>query len=308
MIHVLTLNPTLDLTYLVDEFRHDGTTRAHTVLRAPGGKGINLARVATRIGHPSVALGFMGGHTGLEVVEMLEREGVRCWFTQVDGPTRTNPIVQDRDGRQMRLSSSGPPADERAVRALWDALFLLRPPDFLVVSGSRPRGVPDDFYPRAIERARGLGIRCALDADGAELTAGVEAGAHLIKPNRHELERLAGRPLPDLSSVILACHEALDRGVSAVCASLGREGALLVTPAGTWRAVGTQVEVRSSVGAGDSLLAGLCARLAEGVEPMEALRFAVACGTAAAMMPGPLLCDLPGIESVLPGVSAERVV
>lgn len=308
MIHTLTLNPTLDLTYVVDEFRDDDTTRAHTVHRAPGGKGINVARVATRIGHPAVALGLMGGHTGLEIVEMLEREGVRSWFTPLEGITRTNPIVQDASGRQVRVSAPGPSAAEHELRAVWDSMFALRSPDFLVVSGSRLPGVPDDFYPRAIAHARHLGIRCVVDADGPELSAGVAAGAHLIKPNRHELERLAGRPLPDLSAVIHASHQALDRGTGAVCVSLGADGALLVTPAGTWRAVPPTVKVQSAVGSGDSLLAGLCARLAEGATELDALRFGVACGTATAMTPGTLLCDSDGISAVLPGVRAERLV
>jgi len=307
VIHTLTLNPTLDLTYLVSDFRHDDTNRAHTVYRAPGGKGINVSRVATRLGHPSVALGFVGGHTGLEVSELLEAEGVRAWFVTLSKMTRTNPIVQDASGEQLRVSAPGPSVSERHLAALWDNLFSLRPPDWLLASGSRPQGVPADFYTKVLARAKLEGIRTVVDADGDELRQGLEAGADLLKPNKYELERLLGRSLPTLGNVLGGCQELLKRGAGAVAVSLGAEGALLVRPDGAWRAVPPMVKVHSAVGAGDSFLAGLCSRLAEGFAPDEALRFAVTCGTATAMNPGTSLCQLEGVNALLPLVRLEAL-
>ena len=307
MIHTLTLNPTLDLTYLVSDFRHDDTNRAHTVYRAPGGKGINVSRVATRLGHPSVALGFVGGHTGLEVSELLEAEGVRAWFVTLSKMTRTNPIVQDAAGEQLRVSAPGPSVSERHLTALWDNLFSLRRPDWLLASGSRPQGVPEDFYAKVLAQAKLEGIKTVVDADGDELRQGLEAGADLLKPNKYELERLLGRSLPTLESVLGGCQELLKRGAGAVAVSLGAEGALLVRPDGAWRAFPPQVKVHSAVGAGDSFLAGLCAKLAEGESPAEALRFGVACGTATAMNPGTSLCQLEGVGEMLPLVTLEEL-
>ncbi|WP_102124687.1 1-phosphofructokinase [Deinococcus planocerae] len=307
MLHTLTLNPTLDLTYLVPDFRHDDTNRASAVYRAPGGKGINVSRVAKRLGHPTVALGFLGGHTGLEVAELLEAEGVRTWFVPIPGPTRTNPIVQDASGAQLRVSSPGPAVTPAHVRALWNSIFTLRAPDWLLASGSRPAGVPEDFYPDMIRRARSEGIPTVVDADGEELRQGVAAGADLIKPNRYELERLVGRALPTLDDVIEGCGEARRLGAGGVAVSLGAEGALLVRADGVWRAVPPQVPVRSAVGAGDSFLAGLCTRLAEGHEPEDALRFAVACGTATAMTEGTTLCHPDDIGEVLWRVEVEAL-
>lgn len=307
MIHTLTLNPTLDLTYLVPDFRHDDTNRASAVYRAPGGKGINVSRVATRLGHPTVALGFLGGHTGLEVAELLEAEGVRTWFVPISGITRTNPIVQDRAGAQLRVSAPGPSISARHVEALWACLYALRPADWLLASGSRPEGVPADFFPRVIGRAKAEGVRAVVDADGAELRAGVEAGADLIKPNRYELERLLGRPLPELADVLAACRTVVAQGVSSVAVSLGPDGAIYAGAGGAWLATPPAVITQSAVGAGDSLLAGLCAKLAEGATPAEALRFAVACGTATAMAPGTSLCQLPGVLDLLPRVTVTAV-
>jgi 6-phosphofructokinase 2 len=308
MIHTLTLNPTLDLTYLVDEFRHEDTTRAHTVYRAPGGKGINVSRVVTRLGHPTVALGFIAGGTGMEVARRLEDEGVNTWFTPLEsGETRANPIVQDAHGQHLRVSAPGPEADERAVLSLRDNIFSLRAPNFLLVSGSRLRGVPEDFYAGLIKEARAAGVAVAVDADGAELQRGITAGASLVKPNRFELERLVGRELQGVTAMLGACQEVIAMGVEIVAASMGGDGALLVTKDAAFHGVPPSVQLGGAVGAGDSFLAGLLVKLAEGESPLEALRFAVACGTATASVPGSQLCTLPEIHALLPRVVVKAL-
>jgi 6-phosphofructokinase 2 len=307
MIHTITLNPTLDLTYLVDEFREEDTTRAHTVYRAPGGKGINVSRVATRIGHPTIALGFIAGNTGLEVARRLEDEGVNTWFTPLEaGETRTNPIIQDAKGQHLRVSGLGPEADPRAVSSLRESVFSLRRPDFLLVSGSRLKGVPEDFYAGIIAQARLEGIAVAVDADGADLRRGIESGASLVKPNRHELERLVGRELHGLNA-LEASREVINMGVQTVAASMGGDGALLVTKDAAYHGVPPSVQRGSAVGAGDSFLAGLLAKLAEGTAPLEALRYAIACGTATASIPGTQLCTLEVIHALLNDVNVTTL-
>ena len=305
MIHTITLNPTLDMTYLVDEFRHEDTTRAHTVYRAPGGKGINVSRVATRIGHPTVALGFIAGSTGLEVARRLEDEGVNTWFTPLEGgETRTNPIIQDATGHHLRVSGLGPTADPRAVQSLRDSIFCLKQPDYLLVSGSSLSGVPADFYAGIIAQAKSEGTRVVVDADGPDLLRGIAAGASLIKPNRFELERLVGRELPEVSDVLKACRDLLEQHnhLEVIAASMGGAGALLVTRDAAAHGVPPTVQRGSAVGAGDSFLAGLLAQLAQGAPPLEALRFAIACGSATAAALGAGLCTLGGIEALLPEV------
>ena len=305
MIHTITLNPTLDMTYLVDEFRHEDTTRAHTVYRAPGGKGINVSRVATRIGHPTVALGFIAGSTGLEVARRLEDEGVNTWFTPLgSGETRTNPVIQDSTGHHLRVSGLGPTADARAVQSLRDSIFCLKQPDYLLVSGSSLSGVPTDFYSGIIAQAKSEGTRVVVDADGADLSRGITAGANLIKPNRFELERLVDCKLPEVSDVLSACRKLLEQHhqLEVIAASMGGAGALLVTRDAAAHGVPPSVQRGSAVGAGDSFLAGLLAQLAQGAPPLEALRFAIACGSATAAALGTGLCTLEGITALLPEV------
>jgi 6-phosphofructokinase 2 len=311
MIHTITLNPTIDLTYLVDQFREEDTTRAYQVFRAPGGKGINVSRVAKRLSHPTIALGFMAGATGLELAQMLELEGVNTWFTPVEGLTRSNPIIQDRAGHHLRVSAPGPEADAAALQSLWDSVFALRPPSFLLASGSRLRGVPDDFYSRLILEAKSQGIRVVVDADGPELHNAIAHGVSLIKPNRFELMRLIDQELKTVDEFIVACQKLLvsdeKTGVETVALSLGSEGALLVQAAGVWRAKPPRAATGSAVGAGDSFLAGLLVQLAEHKTPDQALAFAIACGTATALTPGTGLCTLEQINTLFLEVKVEQL-
>ncbi|MFN3266558.1 MAG: 1-phosphofructokinase family hexose kinase [Deinococcales bacterium] len=308
MIHTITLNPTLDLTYIVDAFTENDTVRAQAVYRMPGGKGINVSRMAKRIGHPTVALGFIAGGTGLEVSRRLEDEGVNTWFTPLEqGETRTNPIIEAKSGEHLRVSGLGPVADARAVESLREAVFLLRAPDFLLVSGSRLEGVPEDFYTGMIKECKAQNIKAVVDADGAELENGIAAGAFLIKPNRFELERLLKRELNSLTDVLAGARQCLYMGVGVVAASMGGDGALLVSHDYAYYAKPPQVQAGSAVGAGDSFLAGLLAKLAEGLEPKAALRFAIACGSATASVQGSQLGNLEIINALLPKIEVTTV-
>jgi 6-phosphofructokinase 2 len=307
VIHTVTPNPALYLTYRLPAIACDDTVRARTVLRAAGGKGINVSRVATRLDHPTVAMGFVGGRSGDEIDDLLSAEGVRTWFTRHRAATRTNAIVQDDSGRQLRISGPGPEVDDDEVAALLDTIFELRAPDFLVLSGSLLRGMPSDLYVQITQRASAEGIRVLADADGDELAAAVAAGVFLIKPNSYELSRLTGSPVESPADAHRAALPLLDRGVGAVLTSLGPDGAVLAAPEGAWRAIPPRVEVDSAVGSGDSLVAGALIALADGGSWPEALRLGVACGTATATTPGTELCYRDTIERIVPQVVVDEI-
>lgn len=325
MIHTVTVNPALDLTYRVAEVKLDDTTRARQVLRAAGGKGVNVSRVAARLGHPTVAMGFVGGRPGEEVAELLRAEGVRTWFTRFEGMTRTNAIVQDDAGRQIRVSAPGPEVGDTEVASLLEGIFDLRAPDFLVLSGSLLRGMPRDFYVTLTTRAAAEGVQVMADADGEELAASVRAGAFVIKPNHYELGRLVGRAVEgphdavEASRPLLAARPAaggevggfladgVGRGVEAVLCSLGPQGAVLTTAEGAWLATPPEVRVDSAVGAGDSMVAGALVAAADGAPWPEVLRLGVACGTATATTPGTELCQRATVEELRPRVRVERL-
>lgn len=307
MIHTLTVNPALDITYRVPVIGFDDTTRAQEVFRDAGGKGINVSRVAARLGHPTVAMGFAGGRAGDEIMELLEHEGVRTWFTHQETSTRTNSIIQQDDGKQLRVSAPGDVATEEELALLVTSLWDLRQPDFLVLSGSLLQGIPRDFYATLIAEASSQGIRIAVDSDGDELKSAVDAGAYLIKPNQYELGRLVGRDIHNLEDAVHAAHDAFAMGVGVVVASLGAEGALLITEDAAYHATPPKVRVDSPLGSGDSLLAGILVALAEKRTLEDVLCLGVACGTATAMTPGTRLCYREDIEAILPQVRLEQL-
>lgn len=306
MIHTVTVNPAIDLTYRVPQWTFDDTTRARSVLRAPGGKGVNVSRVATRLGHETVAMGLVGGRTGDEIEDLLRDEGVRTWFSRHDAPTRSNVIVQDDTGRQLRISAPGPDVGEAEVEALLAALFDLRAPDFLVASGSLLPGVPSDLYARIAVQAAADGVPMIVDAD-RELASAIAAGVALTKPNAYELGRLVGRDVVDVTSAVTAAREAVAMGARVVVCSLGAHGAVWVSDEGAWHATPPRVKVDSALGAGDSLLAGVLVARARGASPAEALQLGVACGTATAMTPGTELCHRVDVEALLDRVVVETI-
>lgn len=307
MIHTITANPALDLTYRVKEIKLDDKIRASEVIRAAGGNGVNVSRVAARLGHPTVAMGFVGGRTGEELEDRLKSEGVRTWFTQHAADTRTNVIIQDDKSQQVRVSGVKAAVTQAEVETFIANIVDLRKPDFLVISGSLLTGMPKDFYVAITRYAVRDGVRVAADADGDELKSAVEAGVYLIKPNHYELERLTGMTVTTHDDAVKAARKVIGRGVEVVVCSLGPSGAVLVTENEAWQAVPPKIKVDSAVGAGDSLLAGVLVAIAENKSWDEVLRLGVACGTATAMTPGTDLCFMKDIETILPKVALERL-
>lgn len=305
MIHTVTVNPALDLTYRVKDIVFDDKLRAEQVYRAAGGNGVNVSRVAARLGHPTVAMGFAGGRAGDELSELLQAESVRTWFTPQWGATRTNVILHGDDSRQIRVSGPGAAVSEAEVRKLEESIFDLRAPDFLVLTGSLLPGMPPEFYLRLMARAKDDGVPVVADID-RELRD-VAAGAYLIKPNQYELARLSGLPVTSPQEALAAARGALELGAEVVVCSLGARGAVLVTAGEAWTAVPPEVKVDSAVGAGDSLLAGVLVALAGGKAWDEVLRLGVACGTATATTPGTELCYPETVDAILPQVRLEQL-
>lgn len=315
MIYTITLNPALDHYMEVDEFRVDDANRVRGECLYAGGKGIDVSRAVRHLGGDSIALGFIGGHNGQVMVDLLKREGVNCYFTPIAQETRRNILITNkRSGTQTLLNARGPAitADEWASFLTHLRMLELRDA-YVALGGSLPRGVPPDAYATIIKLVQSHGAKAVLDADGAALRAGLKARPFAIKPNLNELRRLTGRPLesePDILSVAEALNR---RGVSVVMVSRGRRGLLMVGHAGrrrravVLRTVPPPVRVRSTVGAGDSTVAGFVFRHAGGKSLEECVRFATAAGTAATLAPGNQLCRLRDVQRLAPKVKVETL-
>ena len=298
-IVTLTLNPTIDTAFEADEVRPTQKTRTFNEHVDPGGGGINVARVLKRFGADVTALFLAGGHTGHLLDRLLGREAIEREGIEIDGDTRLSVTVFDRSSTcEYRFVPEGPKVLEREWRAALDRVRTIEC-DWLVASGSLPRGVPDDFYAQ-VRAAMPAGARFVLDTSGAALADALrQGGITLVKPNKAELEELAGGPLADREAMIAAASELVARGsADRVAVTLGHAGAILVGREGTDFVAAPAVESLSAVGAGDSFLAGLLYGLASGADRTAALRLGVAAGAASTLSPGTGLSSSEDVEKL----------
>jgi 6-phosphofructokinase 2 len=306
----LTLNPAIDLSTTVERVEPVRKLRCGAARRDPGGGGINVARVISRLGGPVTAVYPVGGYVGQLLHRLVEAEGVASLAVPVSGETREDVTVLDEaSGEQYRFVLPGP----RLAAAEWDAcleaLAGLGPgSDFVCASGSLPPGAPDDAYARVARIARGWGARFVLDTSGAALEAALDGPIYMIKPNLRELCELTGARLTDQASMVAACRGLIARGhVEVVALSLGSDGALLVTADQAWRAPALPIVPASTVGAGDSFLGAMVWALAAGKPLAEAFRYAVAGGSATLLAAGTGLGSAADVERLLAQVTVEAM-
>ncbi|MFB7077928.1 1-phosphofructokinase family hexose kinase [Streptomyces sp. NPDC056308] len=321
MILTVTLNTALDLTYGVPELVPHASHRVSDMSERPGGKGLNVARVLSALGHDTVVTGFAGGTTGAVLRELLAAPAPRDTdpaaatgtapavapitdaLVAVAGNTRRTIAVVDRaTGDTTQLNEPGPlvSADE------WAALLgryeeLLTGADAVALCGSLPPGIHVGAYAELVRLARAADVPVLLDTSGEPLRRGIAARPDLIKPNADELAQLTGSREP-----LRATRDARRRGAHGVVASLGSDGMLAVTPDGVWQA-SPPAKVRGNpTGAGDSAVAGLLSGLVEGLSWPDRLRRAVALSTATVLSPTAGDFDRAAYEELLPRVGIEE--
>ncbi|GAA4865771.1 1-phosphofructokinase [Actinomycetospora straminea] len=307
MVVTVTPNPSLDRTVEVAALVRGAVLRADASRVDPGGKGVNVSRVLAAFGHPTLAV--MPGGTG-ELATLLRAAGIQPVSTPARGTTRVNTALVEADGTTTKINEPGVELHAHEVAALVDTVAAhAAPAAWVVTAGSVPRGAPDDLHARIVTAARRGDARVAVDTSGPALAAAVAAGPDLVKPNVAELAELVGHPLPRLADVLAAAADLRGGGIDTVLVSLGAAGAVVVAPEGTWHTASVPVTaVRSTVGAGDSTLAGYLLARTSGASPADALVHAVACGAAAVGLPG---TAVPGpadidISSVKPASAPEE--
>ena len=309
MIITLTLNPAVDQTMVVSEVTLGEVNRVREVYLDPAGKGINVSRMVHRLGWPTIAFGFLAGEIGLLAEKALDNEGVQYHFVHVPGQTRLNvALIDESTGVLTNYNGRGLRVDEESVARLDEVLtFWLQAGSVLVLAGSLPRGMPEDTYARYIELAKAAGSKTILDADGDPLRLGLEAEPTLIKPNRPEAQRLLGRQLPDLEAVTAAARELAATRSTIVIISMGGNGAVYATKDGAWLAVPPEIELNSSVGSGDALVAGLAVALAGDRPLVEGLREGTAAGAATAQTAGTTPGSKEEVARLLPQVQIKEL-
>jgi 1-phosphofructokinase len=288
MIITVTLNPAVDKVMVINDFRAGSVNRASEMMLEAGGKGINVSKTISSIGGKSKALGILAGQSGSFIEKSVGSMDIDSEFVYIEGETRTNVKISDPINNIVTdINEPGPVVSKEDIDKLSQLLFNdLSKDDLIVFTGSTPQGVDKNIYKVWIETAKAFGIRCILDADGELLKNGVEAGPYLIKPNIHELERLYGVQTNSVDEVIELAKRLLTKGTEIVVVSCGEKGAVFVTS--TWVAVaeGMNVSVKSTVGAGDAMVAALSYGIHQKLEPEAMIKLAVACGTATVMIYG----------------------
>lgn len=284
MIATLTANPSVDRTIEVTTLRPGTVIRALGSQVDAGGKGVNVARALAAHGLKAKAVLPSGGAEGTQLEALLADSGLALRTVPIAGPIRANVTVVEADGTTTKLNEPGPVLTGHELDALAAALRdAAAEADWVVLSGSLSPGAPADWYAGLVRQLRGTGPKVTVDSSGPPLSHAVAARPDLIKPNREELAELTGHTLGTIEDIVSAAMRLTARGVHTVLTSLGPAGAVLVRADAAWHASTPAIQPRSTVGAGDALLAGY---LAAGADGPDALAEAVAWGRAAAGLPG----------------------
>ncbi len=309
MIITVTLNPAVDQTLTLERLTLGDTNRVRESRIDPGGKGINVSRVLRELGRESMAAGLAPGTLGRFVEHSLLEQGILCDFVHTRGQTRTNLTVVDESTHETTLLSyRGPEIDPRHMHTLETRLRrYLGPNDWLVLAGSIPPPIPPEAYPRLLELGHENGSHTVLDADAEALAAGLTGRPEIVKSNHHEAERLLGRPLDTDDRLLAAAEEMRAAGAGTAIITASARGAVMVSEGAAWRYTTPQVDVVSSVGAGDALLAGLLYKLDDGDSLEDGLRWGVAAGAASCVQAGTQLCRSADVLRLLSEVGVERV-
>lgn len=278
MIYTVTLNPSIDFIVRLDSLALGSVNRMTSDDKFAGGKGINVSRILKRLDIENTAIGFIGGFTGRFVKDGLVDEGIATKFVEVSEDTRIN--VKVKAGEETEINGAGPHISTEKLEEL-EAIFAgLSSEDTVVFAGSAPSSLGNQVYNTLIPIAKKAGAEVVCDFEGQTLLDALNYQPLLVKPNNHELADIFGVELNGLADIEKYAREILAKGAKNVIISMAGDGALLVTPEAAYFAKPIKGTVKNSVGAGDSMVAGFTGEYVKSGDPIEALKWGVACGTA----------------------------
>jgi 1-phosphofructokinase len=291
-IATVTLNPAIDQTVRVANFQRDTVNRAQEMRLDAGGKGVNVASFLAGYGCPVAVTGFLGEENSEIFERLFARKGIEDRFIRIPGQTRIGVKIVDEVNQQTTdINLPGQALPSEALDMLFRTVEELSASyDWFVLAGTLPPGVPTSIYATLINQLKSQGKHVVLDASHEALREGVRAGPTIVKPNRFELQELVGYSLHDEGAILQAATELLKTGMQIVAVSSGPQGALFVDSEMALLAVPPGVVVKTTVGAGDALVAGIMAGLAQGLNLVETARLATAFSVGAITRLGP---DLP---------------
>ena len=306
-ILTITFNPAIDKSTSVDNLISEKKLKCTNPKFEPGGGGINVARAIKRLGGESTALYLAGGYTGNYFTELLVKENIQTIAVSCKNHTRENLIVFDEKSKlQYRFGMPGPVINESEWKEVLNTIEKINDIEFIVASGSISEGVPIDIFGRISRIAKLKKIKLIVDSSGDALKESVDEGLYMLKPNINELSFLNGAGELRSEDVEDVARSIISKGkCKFMVISMGAEGAMLITEESTFKITPPKVNSISTVGAGDSMVAGIVQSLSLGRSITESVKYGVSCGTAATMNPGTELCHMNDVEKIYSQISIK---
>ncbi len=309
MILTVTLNAAIDKRYVVEGFRIGEVNRVKECTYVPGGKGLNVSKPAAIAGAEVIATGFVGGHAGNYIEAALKPFGIRSAFYHVEGESRSCINIWDeRDHTQTEFLEPGFCLSlEDFTNFLEKFKELVEQADVVAMSGSVPRGLDEQAYPKLIKICKEAGKKVILDTSGKLLEEGIRACPTMIKPNLDEIKMLTGKDCQRIEDMLEAARQIQADGVEIVAVSLGEEGSFVVCEEGIFRAEVPKISAVNTVGCGDAMIAGFALGISEGLSMEETLRAASAISVAAALREETGFFVKEDMERILPQVQIKKL-
>lgn len=283
MIYTLTLNPSIDYVLRIEQFDDGQTIRSKSEEKYPGGKGIMVSKLLKNLGAKSINIGFLGGFTGEFIKNKLENLGVDQEFTKISDDSRIN--VKLKYDTETEINAQGPQIKEEEIEDFLNYLDELEEDDFVIISGSIPKSLGDDFYRVIVNLLEMNNVRFALDTSGKKLFKLSSYKPFLVKPNKDELSEIFEDKIDSDEKIVKYARKLIDQGAENVIVSLGKDGSMFVDNNIAYKAKPIEGKLINSVGSGDSMVAGYIYGYMKGLSKIDSYKLAIACGSATAFSP-----------------------
>lgn len=280
MIYTITLNPSIDHVIQINELNLGGLNKMENEMKFPGGKGINVSRILHELKYENTALGFLGGFTGDYIMELLREYGLKTDFIPIQDETRTN--LKLKTGTETEINGQGPNILPEEAEKLQRQLDKIASQAIVILSGSMPPSLPNDYYKKLVEEIVTSSAAFIIDTTGEALKSALPYKPMLVKPNLEELSELFEVTLSDQEAIIHYGKKLLELGAQHAIVSMAGDGALLFSPNGVFHGLSPKGNIKNSVGAGDSMIAGFTGEFKETHDVIEAFRMGLAAGSATA--------------------------
>lgn len=286
MITTVTLNASIDKAYKINGSIQNGTVmRVDICQNTAGGKGLNVARVTKLCGSQVLATGLVGGFNGAYLESLLDKDEIAHCFAHIKGETRSCINILDNTYHSTEYLEPGCEVSTEEIQYFLEEIFpkTIAQSSVITISGSAPKGVESNIYQKMIEIAKAEGKKIILDTSSVFMQEGMKAIPTMVKPNQEELEAIYHQKIQKLEDIIILAKKMQATGILYVVVSLGKDGALMVSPDGIYQAIPPKVEVVNTVGCGDSMVAAFGVALERELSPKDALKYAVSVASANAL-------------------------